>query len=168
MAHTNCKQCRTQILVRTANHYGGKCVPCSRRKSGLIAGAVLLLHLVLGIVCIPCCVAHELVLSIWQRIHFPYDFSAIKSRLQEIYPNSRDARKYKRNVIRGFFAPMLGVTTSNPWNLPAIEGEMDGSRLARNELGFESLPTRQFPFEPKRWANIIRTDSIGMGDRDVS
>ena len=146
---TNCDRCGTQILKRTANRHGGKCVPCSQRSSELSTA----LHLAVEIVCIPFHVAHAVVLAAWRRIHFPHDFSEIEPRLQEIYPNSRDARNYRRNVIRGFFSPILGAMTSDPWNLPAVEGQMDGSRLVLNELEFESLPTRQFPFAPDKWAD---------------
>jgi hypothetical protein len=99
----------------------------------------------------PVHLAHALILATWRRIRFPHDFSEIEPRLQEIYPNSSDARKYKRSVIRGYFSPIGAMTTSHPWNLPAVEGEMDGSQLGRNELEFKSLPTRQFPFAPDKW-----------------
>jgi hypothetical protein len=97
--------------------------------------------------------ARAVAVARWRQIHFPHNFSEIERRLQEIYPNSRDSREYRCNVIRGFFSPILGAITYSPWNLPAIEGQMDGSKLARHELEFESMPTRQFPFTPEKWAD---------------
>ena len=47
----------------------------------------------------------------------------------------------------GYFEPVVIATTPDSRELPTVLGRMDGSKLARNEIDFSDLPTREVVFD---------------------
>ena len=146
-----CRRCDARILEQTALNNRGLCTPCARRNRKILLDILSIPLFLAELAFAPFQIIGQCVASSIKRSRFPYDFSEIACQITSIYPNDKDARRYRHSVVEGFYSPIFGAMTPDPRHLPYTEGRVDGSKLHRNEIEFNSLPTRDIVFDPDRW-----------------